>query len=235
MDDPTPDLTIHLASISPRRHELVGYLNLPFTPHRPDVDEASLPGEPPAEMVKRLSREKATAVAARLSEGIVIAADTIVVLLGRVLGKPRDEAEAGEMLRALRGRRHLVLTGHTTLNVATGKTITDVCESKVTMRELSDEEIEAYIASGEPMDKAGAYAVQDERFHPVANVIGCPANVMGLPLCHITRDLRRHGVALPPSEPLACRTGYGYLCAIVERVMPGAEHHPLAPPPPIGE
>src|SRR5690606_9006437 len=125
----------------------------------------------------------------------------------------------------------LVITGHTTLNVETGKIITDLCESKVTIREMSDEEIDAYVASGDPLDKAAAYAVQNEEFHPASEVVGCPANVMGLPVCHIARDLRRHGVALPESRPRACRIGYGYLCAIVDEVMPGAVQGGLAPAP----
>lgn len=228
-------ITLRLASASPRRRQLLSLLNLPFEVCTPSVSEHSLPGEPPAEMVRRLSRLKARACARGLDRGYVVAADTIVVLLGRVLGKPQDEAEARAMLQALRGRRHLVLTGHTTLNVATGKTITDVCESKVTIRAMSDEEIEAYIASGDPLDKAAAYAVQNEEFQPASEVIGCPANVMGLPVCHIARDLRRHGVALPPSRPRQCRIGYGYLCAIADEVMPGAHPAGLAPPPPNAE
>ncbi|MCZ7569119.1 MAG: Maf family protein [Ardenticatenaceae bacterium] len=224
--------SLWLASASPRRHQLLSLLNLPFEVCTPNVSEQPLLSEPPAEMVKRLSRLKAQACAQHLDEGSVVAADTIVVLLGRVLGKPQNEAEAGAMLRALRGRRHLVLTGHTTLNAATGKTITDVCESKVTIRAMSDKEIEAYIASGDPLDKAAAYAVQNEEFQPASEVIGCPANVMGLPVCHIARDLYRHGVALPPSRPRQCRIGYGYLCAIVDEVMPGARVEGLAPPPP---
>lgn len=235
MGDRETNISLWLASASPRRRQLLSLLNLPFEVRSPDVNEQLLPGEAPAEMVKRLSRMKAQGCAQGLDGGYVVAADTIVVLLGRVLGKPRDEAEARVMLRALRGRRHLVLTGHTTLNVTTGKTITDICESKVTIRAMSDEEIEAYVASGDPLDKAAAYAVQNEEFQPASEVIGCPANVMGLPVCHIARDLRRHGVALPSSEPLRCRIGYGYLCAIVDEVMPGAHLAGLAPPPPTSE
>lgn len=224
-----------LASGSPRRRQLLALLGLPFEVAVPDVDEQALPGEAPAEMVKRLSRLKAEACAREQDGSYVVAADTIVVLLGRVLGKPRDEPEARAMLRDLRGRRHLVLSGHTIVNLATGKRITDICESKVTIRAMSDEEIEAYVASGDPMDKAAAYAVQNEEFHPVSEVVGCPANVMGLPLCHVARDLRRHGVALPPSKPLECRIGYGYLCAIVDEVMPGSSAGGLAPPLPAVE
>ncbi|MDQ4078172.1 MAG: Maf family protein [Chloroflexota bacterium] len=220
-------LPLILASASPRRRELLAMLDLPFTVESPGVDESLREREPPYEYVQRLSMAKATAVAKDHKEGLVIAADTIVVLLGEILGKPADEADARDMLKRLRGKQHRVLTSVSVCNAATGKTITDVCESKVTIRQMSDEEIGAYVASGDPMDKAAAYAIQNVAFAPVEQVVGCPANVMGLPMCHVVRTLRRHGLELPPSEPLGCRIQYGYHCAIAERVMPGLDEQGL--------
>jgi septum formation protein len=213
--------TLILASASPRRHELVEMLDVPFTVETPDIDESELPREAPAEYVQRLSRDKAATIAARHDEGVIVAADTTVAFKGRIIGKPRDEAEAREMLQALQGEQHRVLTGVTVQDAATGKAITDLCESKVRLRAMSEAEIEAYVESGDPLDKAAAYAIQNVEFAPVEVVVGCPANVMGLPLCHVIRSLRRLGVSLPPSEPLDCRIQYGYYCAITERVMPG--------------
>lgn len=211
-----------LASGSPRRRELLGLLKLPFTVDKPDVDETIRPGEPPVEYVERLSREKAAAVAARHEAGIVVAADTIVVHRGEVLGKPEDEAHAREMLRRLRGEQHRVLTAVTVQDAATGKAITELCDSKVRLRAMGDQEIDDYIATGDPMDKAAAYAIQNVQFAPAEEVVGCPANVMGLPMCHVLRSFRRLGIPLPPSEPQACQITYGgYYCAIADQVMPG--------------
>lgn len=219
-----------LASSSPRRRELMALLDTPLHVESADIDESQHAGEPPAEYAQRLSREKALAVAERHADAVVIAADTIVVHQGVVLGKPRDEAEAKTMLRALAGQRHLVLTAVTVHNGSTGKTLTDLCESRVTMRDYSDEEIGAYIASGTPMDKAGAYAIQDAEFAPAVQVVGCPANVMGLPMCHVLRSLHRVGVELPPSRPSACRVQFGgYYCALTDIAMPGVTEQGIIP------
>jgi septum formation protein len=222
---------IILASGSPRRRELMALLGVEVQIAKPDVDESQHPGEPPFDFVQRLSREKAETVATQGDEGIVVAADTIVVAPGgSVMGKPRDEADARAMLTSLRGKEHKVFTGVTLINRATGKVISDVCESKVKLREMSDEEIEAYIASGDPMDKAAAYAIQNSEVAPVEQVVGCPANVMGLPMCHVVRSLRRHGVEVPPSEPHTCQIAYGgYYCAIAEHVMPGLTNKGMIP------
>lgn len=214
-----------LASGSPRRQELVALLQLPFRVHVPDVLEEVRPGEVPAEVPQRFSRLKAQSVARRLNaaSGMIIAADTIVVYKGEILGKPQDADEARAMLQRLRGQRHLVLSGVTVMDAGTGKSITELCESKVWLRWLEDKEIDAYVASGDPMDKAAAYAIQNAEFAPVERVVGCPANVMGLPMCHVVRNLRRLGVTLPPTPPTNCEIRYGYLCDLIEYVMPGAE------------
>lgn len=223
--------TLVLASASPRRRELMALLGLPLTVLKPDIDETQQPGEAPVDYVQRLSREKAQAIAAQGEQGLLVAADTIVVAPGgEVLGKPRDADDARRMLRQLRGQSHKVLTGMTVLYGATGKAITDVCESQVTIRPMTDDEITAYIASGDPMDKAAAYAIQNVEFAPVEQVVGCPANVMGLPMCHVVRALRRLGVELPDSAPLACRMTYGgYYCAITDIAMPGLTERGIIP------
>ncbi len=228
---PSPALPpLVLASGSPRRRELLATLRLPFTVQSPDVDESVQAGEAPFAYVQRLSVAKAAAVAPSLAEGMVVAADTIVVLQGNILGKPRDAEEASEMLRRQRGSQHRVLTSVTAHDAATGKAVTDVCESKVTLRMMSDEEIAAYVATGDPLDKAAAYAIQNTEFAPVEQVVGCPANVMGLPMCHVVRALRRQGVTLPASPATSCDITYGgYYCNLTEQVMPGLTERGVLP------
>ncbi len=213
-----------LASRSPRRRELLALLGLPFNVCPADVPEERRHDEPPAAFPQRLSREKARAVAADAGDGIIVAADTVVVHRGDILGKPRDPDEAVAMLQRLRGERHRVLTGVTVLDAATGKAITELCDTLVWLRPMSDEEIAAYVQSGDPLDKAAAYAIQNAEFAPVEKVVGCPANVMGLPVCHVVRNLRRLGVEVPrDARPAQCQVRYGgYHCALTELVMPGA-------------
>ena len=212
-----------LASGSPRRKELMGLLEIPFEVRVPGVEERPQPGETPAEMPQRFSRLKAEWGAREMQAGIVVAADTIVVHRGEILGKPHDADQACAMLRRLRGERHLVLSGVTVMDVAVGKQITELCETEVWMRPLNDAEIETYVATGDPLDKAAAYAIQNAEFAPVMRLVGCPTNVMGLPMCHVVRNLSRLGVTLPPSSPTRCEIRYCYSCALNEYVMPGAE------------
>lgn len=194
---PTPELI--LASASPRRRALLEYLGVPFTAIATDSDERRLPDETAAAMVERLSRNKARAARARYPDAVIIAADTDVELDGRILGKPRDADEARAMLTALRGRAHSVFTGVT---VAAGENdATVLTHSTVRMREYADAEMEAYIATGDPLDKAAGYAVQHQGFRPVAQVEGCFANVMGLPLCRLYPLLARHLNLPPPTLP----------------------------------
>ncbi len=179
-----------LASQSPRRRELLGMLGLTFDVIAADVDETMDPGKAPEEEVGRLSRLKALAVP-RLPEQIVLAADTIVVCHGTVLGKPGDEAQAREMLTMLSGRAHQVMTGLTLVRgdrVETAVEITDLH-----FRELSPGEIDAYIATGEPMDKAGSYGIQGLAGIFVTGIRGDYYNVVGLPICRLTRMLRSFG------------------------------------------
>jgi septum formation protein len=223
----TPRHQLILASASPRRRELLALLDIPFQVQVPAVQEQLLPGEPPEAAPQRISRLKAECVARKtraretrargMRGGIVLAADTIVVYQGQILGKPRDAAHARAMLRSLRGQPHQVLTGTTALDAATGQQITSLCSSQVWMRPMDEDEIAAYVASGDPMDKAAAYAIQNAEFAPVERLVGCPTNVMGLPMCHVVRDLRRLGLDLPPT-PCDMRPD-GYLCALTAHVL----------------
>jgi MAF protein len=179
---------------------------------RPHGDEGSpRPDETPGEYVSRLALEKARSVAQRQPQAVVLGADTTVVIDGEVLEKPADAAEATRMLKALRGRPHTVVTGVAVVDGRTGRWLSATRSTEVLMRRYSDEEIAAYVASGEPMDKAGAYAVQDERFHPAEDVAGCYLNVVGFPLCEVVRLLDRLGATVrlrqgwqPPEECRDC-------------------------------
>lgn len=172
-----------LASASPRRRELLASAGLEFAVVVPEIDETPLPGETPRDTVLRLAREKASAIAARHPQARVLAADTTVVLDGRMLEKPKDTDEARRMLRSLSGRTHEVLTAYALWQNDTLHS--DVCTTRVTFRALTDTEIETYIATGEPMDKAGAYGIQSGAAHMVRSLEGSYTNVVGLPLAEI--------------------------------------------------
>lgn len=192
-----------LASSSPRRRELLSRLGVSFTIVVPEVDEAVLPGESPTDHVQRLARSKALAVAGPLTAGLVIGADTVVVLDGRIIGKPRDRKDAEAMLGGLAGRTHRVYSGIAVADAASEEVHVDVACSRVTIRPIGTNEIRRYIASGEPLDKAGAYAVQGEGGRYVTGVEGSLTNVIGLPLEELRTLLRRAGLVLPrPAGPL---------------------------------
>lgn len=173
-----------LASSSPRRRELLASLGIVFTISKPAIDETQYPGEPPHEYVQRLSREKAAAVADQFQSPVMIlAADTIVIDDGEILGKPVDADEARQMLTRLRARVHHVCTAITLRYLdAYPWTLTRLTCTEVVMRAYTDAEIEAYIATGDPFDKAGSYAIQHPQFAPVASIEGSETNVIGLPL-----------------------------------------------------
>ena len=177
-----------LASASPRRKELLGLFGIPFVIRVADIDETMDPEKPPFDEVGRVSRAKALAVA-REPEDILIAADTIVVCEGKVLGKPRNEEEAKQMLRLLSGRDHQVMTGCTVLKGDGIETFTEVTD--LHFRELSDREIERYVASDEPMDKAGAYGIQGGAALFCERMVGDYYNVMGLPVCRLWKVLAK--------------------------------------------
>lgn len=177
-----------LASQSPRRRQLMGLFRVPFTVRAPDIDEHMDPNLSPYDEVARVSRLKAEATP-RGDDDTVIAADTIVVCQGKVLGKPRDEAGAAEMLSLLSGRDHQVMTGLTVLRGTRVETCTEVTD--IHFRPLTDKEIHAYIATGEPMDKAGAYGIQGGAALFAEKMVGDYYNVMGLPVCRLGQILRR--------------------------------------------
>lgn len=210
---------IVLASSSPRRRELFALLGLPFQVIDPLVDETPLEGETPKSTALRLASAKAQEAAMRHSEAIIVAADTLVILGEKILGKPIDGDEAVAVLEALRGKKHRVISAVIVLDATTGEKREEVAETQVWMRDYSEEEMARYVGRGEPFDKAGGYAIQDKEFRPVARVVGCYANVMGLPLCHLYTALKRAGVN-PPATPLEACTGFtGYECIVAQGTL----------------
>jgi septum formation protein len=184
-----------LASGSPRRRELLTLLGLPFDVVPPDVDESVHPGEPPVDLVRRLALDKAQAIGGSdAADVVVLAADTIVELAGEILGKPADADDARRMLRALAGHTHRVHTGVAVR--CNGETVCEVVTTAVTMATMSDAAIEWYLATGEPIDKAGAYAIQGAGGAFVAAIEGSASNVVGLPLTTVVELLGRQGVAV---------------------------------------
>ena len=180
-------MQIILASQSPRRKELLGLFRIPFIIRVADIDEAMDPGKAPFDEVGRVSRLKALAVE-RGDDDVVIAADTIVVCEGRTLGKPHSEEEAWGMLHLLSGRDHQVMTGMTVCRGEKIMTHTEVTD--IHFRELSDREIRAYVASGEPMDKAGSYGIQGGAALFAEKMVGDYYNVMGLPVCRLWQMMK---------------------------------------------
>ena len=176
-----------LASASPRRKELLGLFHIPFEIRVADIDETMDPRKKHYDEVARVSASKALAVC-REREDVVIAADTIVVCQGKVLGKPHSEAEAREMLRLLSGRDHQVMTGVTVVRGDRVETFTEVTD--LHFRPLSEKEIAAYVATGEPMDKAGSYGIQGGAALFCTHMVGDYYNVMGLPVCRLGEVLR---------------------------------------------
>lgn len=176
-----------LASASPRRKELMGLFRHPFIVRAADIDETMNPDAAPFDEVGRVSRAKALATA-RESDDVVVAADTIVVCEGKVLGKPHSEEEAAAMLRLLSGREHQVMTGMTVLRGDRAETVTEV--TGVRFRALTEREIRAYVATGEPMDKAGSYGIQGGGALFCEGLNGDYYNVMGLPVCRLGQMLR---------------------------------------------
>ncbi len=211
-----------LASNSPRRKDLLALGGWKFEILISDADESLLADEAPRDYVRRLAAEKARASSARADASqVVVAADTTVVDGNAILGKPADPSEAKQMLRQLRGRIHQVYTGIAVLRVRDGNLLTDVCVTDVPMRNYSDEEIEAYVQTGDPLDKAGAYAIQHANFQPVASMQGCYASVMGLPMCHVTRLLRQMDIQPGADVPANCQTFLNYACPVFAEILRG--------------
>ncbi len=185
-------LRIVLASASPRRHELLHLIGIRHEVVPADIDESIRGRETPRKHAERLAREKACVSAGRDSKAVAIGADTIVLIDKKILGKPSNSVDAGSMLKLLSGRKHTVVTA---VAVARGKTVVSaVAEVSVTFRDLSDDEIDAYIATGEPMDKAGAYGIQGYGATIVERIEGDYFAVMGLPLVKLVQLLAEVGV-----------------------------------------
>jgi MAF protein len=209
-----------LASNSPRRRQLLALIGLPFAVKVAGVDESQLPNESPAEYVLRLAEIKARAIPAEAQQ-VILAADTTVVEGGDILGKPADDTEAIAMLTRLRGKTHQVYTGIALLRQSDGLLLKDVCVTDVPMREYSDEELRAYVATGDPLDKAGAYAIQHPEFQPVARMDGCFASVMGLPVCHVILQLRKMGIQPSTDYFKTCETVLEYNCPVSSAILNG--------------
>ncbi len=210
-----------LASQSPRRRELIWLLRYPVSCVTAVVDENSVHDEDPAINVVETAVLKAGAIMKQVEETpldsrqpILIAADTTVALDGRQLGKPADAAEAEVMLRALRGRAHAVHTGVALVDLETRQTITGVHTAVVAMRPYTDEEIGAYVGSGDPLDKAGAYAIQHPTFRPVSRLDGCFTGVMGLSICHLIQLLADMGVPIQARATAVHQAHQQYSCPV---------------------
>jgi MAF protein len=215
--------TILLASNSPRRKELLALGNWKFTVAVSDVDETQQDGESPKDYVLRLAQTKAL-VAVERAQGedlVIIGSDTAVVDAGLILGKPRDTEDAARMLNQLRGHTHQVYTGVAFHRVRDGKTLTELCVTDVPMRTYSDDEVAAYVQTGDPLDKAGAYAIQHPDFQPVESMSGCYASVMGLPMCHVVRALHELDIQPLANVPLACRKLLSYECPVSGAILRG--------------
>lgn len=186
------ELPIYLASKSPRRKKLLRQLKIKFKILDLHFHEKIYEGEDPIFSVKRLSIEKLNKALLKIKKGIIITADTIVVIDGIILGKPKSKSDAKRMLKKLSGRTHTVFTGFSVYNSANNKLLTDFEKTDVTFRKISDDEIEDYILTGSPMDKAGAYGIQDD-FGAVfiEKINGCYYNVVGLPLTKLYLALQR--------------------------------------------
>jgi septum formation protein len=209
-----------LASNSPRRRQLLALTGIPFIVLVADVDESLHANENPADYVLRLAEAKARAVPA--DEGqIILAADTTVVDGSDILGKPKDEAEAALMLKRLRGHAHQVYTGIALLRKIDGLLLTDLCVTGVPMRDYSDDEIQDYVATGDPLDKAGAYAIQHPGFHPVARMDGCFASVMGLPVCHVILQMRKMDLQPDTGFFAGCEALLEYKCPVSDAILNG--------------
>ncbi len=190
--------TIILASASPRRKELLEKIGLKFTVDPSDCAEDNNAGLEPHELVRQISVSKANAVAARHQDVIIIAADTIGMIGDKIMGKPHTEKEAAKMLREISGKTHLVVTGFTVLDTITKQQITRTVDTTVYIKQLTGEEIAAYVKTGEPLDKAGAYAIQGKGAVIVDKIEGDYYNVMGLPLSALVETLKEFGIDIWP-------------------------------------
>ena len=216
------DIAIFLASNSPRRRQLMSWTGFKFRVLPVNINENQLPGEKADDYILRLAEEKARAAVkfAKQNE-IILAADTIVVDGDEILGKPKDDADAYRMLSQLRGRVHHVSTAIAVYDHIRSNLMLDKCTSPVRMRSYSDDEIKRYIESKDPFDKAGGYAIQHADFNPVEVFHDCFAGVMGLPICHFMRTLKKLGLEMPADAPNNCQTQLQYECPVFDLILNG--------------
>jgi septum formation protein len=213
---------IVLASNSPRRSEILGWTGIAFSTHPADIDETPNEGEPAEVYVMRLAEQKALASSSFAPfNGLVVAADTTVADGNDLLGKPADIDEARCMLLRLRGRTHQVHTAVVVSIPSKGIKEQVLCSTDVHMRKYSDEELQLYLKTGDPIDKAGGYAIQHTEFRPVIKFAGCFASVMGFPLCHFERILRLLGYGDRKEIPSICQEHLSYSCPIYQHVLKG--------------
>jgi septum formation protein len=210
-----------LASSSPRRRQLLALAGWKFSISPADVDESWYLNETPPNCVVRLAETKARAVKADADQ-IILAADTAVVDGIDILGKPKDSLDAAVMLTRLRGHTHQVYTGIALLRLSDGLLLKDLCLTDVHMRDYSDEEIHTYVQTGDPLDKAGAYAIQHPQFQPVAGLDGCYASVMGLPMCHVILLMRKMDIQPNADIFAGCETLLEYQCPVSSLIAPSA-------------
>jgi MAF protein len=213
-----------LASISPRRQELLRNLIDQFFVINSGVDEIIVNGEKPAEFVERLAKEKAITAGNKvavssLNDLIVIGADTIVIDDNEILGKPIDEDDARRILEQLKGKNHFVLSGIALYNPFSKEIRSRVISTEVIMRDYSEDEIQAYIDSGDPFDKAGAYAIQNQSFNPVPQMTDCYANVMGLPLCDLYVLMKSMDVEANHQVAENCQVSIKYQCPVYQNIL----------------
>ena len=205
-----------LASGSPRRQQFLRDLELAFHVRVADIDETPQPDEAPIALARRLAETKARAVATRLETNggpyVIIAADTVVALGNQLLGKPADANEATHILTTLRDREHAVHTSISVLSWPSGRQQSYVNTTQVQMRPYSDAEIAAYIATGDPLDKAGAYAIQHPEFAPVCAMRGCLSGVIGLPLGDLRTLLKNANIDITAALPPICHRQANFLC-----------------------
>lgn len=215
-----------LASKSPRRKALLRNLIDSFLVINPEIKEIRQQGEAPGYYVMRNAELKAQAAANSInslpaSDWVVIAADTIVVAGDRILGKPENQSRAVQMLTELRGKTHTVYSGIAVLDISREEIQTRLVSSKVLMREYTDEELSAYVASGDPLDKAGAYAIQNHQFDPAPEFRDCYASVMGLPLCHLAVLLTEMDCPCRSDVAERCQESIHYQCPIFPGILSG--------------
>ena len=212
-----------LASQSPRRRQLLGLCGYPFDSITAYVDESSVSDPDPVKDCIRTARLKAEAIAKQFHPSpdprtIILAADTIVTLDGQILGKPRDSSDAKRMLSTLRDRVHFVHTGVTILDMETGQEILDSHSAKVKLRSYSAQEVSTYIASGDPLDKAGAYAIQHPIFRPVESLEGCYLGVMGLSICHLVHLLEQLDLPFKADLNMLHDAHHGFRCSLYDNI-----------------